>query len=153
MFQVISSPTVDFSHLSSRCRKCAVVGNSGNLRRSKRGVLIDSHNFVIRYVCSHTRAHTHIYLIPTLHFIIPLSGWTKRWLEDMRKMLGTGQRITSCTRRVRWTLNVESASSCCRSNLKTCSGLPAHCPPDTSKCMKCKWHTQTQGTYTNILKI
>lgn len=48
LFQVISPPTLDLTHHKSRCRKCAVVGNSGNLRGSKRGVQIDSHNFVIR---------------------------------------------------------------------------------------------------------
>ncbi|KAM6927261.1 ST3 beta-galactoside alpha-2,3-sialyltransferase 8 [Xenentodon cancila] len=48
MFQVIPSPTVDTRPLPSRCRRCAVVGNSGNLRKSGHGKLIDSHTFVIR---------------------------------------------------------------------------------------------------------
>ncbi|XP_030585308.1 ST3 beta-galactoside alpha-2,3-sialyltransferase 8 isoform X2 [Archocentrus centrarchus] len=48
MFQVIAPPTVDFKPLPSRCRSCAVVGNSGNLRHSGHGKLIDSHGFVFR---------------------------------------------------------------------------------------------------------
>ncbi|XP_053292032.1 ST3 beta-galactoside alpha-2,3-sialyltransferase 8 [Pleuronectes platessa] len=48
MFKVISSPTVDFKPLPSLCRRCAVVGNSGNLRESGHGDLINSHNSVIR---------------------------------------------------------------------------------------------------------
>lgn len=48
MFKVIAPPTVDFRPLPSTCRSCAVVGNSGNLRRSGNGKLIDSHNSVIR---------------------------------------------------------------------------------------------------------
>lgn len=51
MFKVISSPTVDFRPLPSRCRSCAVVGNSGKLRHSGNGNLIDTHESVIRYVC------------------------------------------------------------------------------------------------------
>ncbi len=31
-----------------RCRTCAVIGNSGNLKGSRYGHLIDLHNFVIR---------------------------------------------------------------------------------------------------------
>uniref|UniRef100_A0A1A8BM27 CMP-N-acetylneuraminate-beta-galactosamide-alpha-2,3-sialyltransferase 2 n=2 Tax=Nothobranchius kadleci TaxID=1051664 RepID=A0A1A8BM27_NOTKA len=48
MFQIIPPPTLDTTPHPSRCRRCAVVGNSGNLRRSGHGKLIDSHSFVIR---------------------------------------------------------------------------------------------------------
>lgn len=61
MFQVISPPTVDFMSLPSRCRSCAVVGNSGNLQKSGNGELIDSHNSVIRYVCTHAKTYTPIH--------------------------------------------------------------------------------------------
>ncbi|XP_075881232.1 ST3 beta-galactoside alpha-2,3-sialyltransferase 8 [Nelusetta ayraudi] len=48
MFEVISSPAGDFKPLPSRCRSCAVVGNSGKLRWSSNGKLIDSHDSVLR---------------------------------------------------------------------------------------------------------
>ncbi|XP_017286972.1 CMP-N-acetylneuraminate-beta-galactosamide-alpha-2,3-sialyltransferase 2 [Kryptolebias marmoratus] len=48
MFQVFPPPTVDTNPHPSRCRKCAVVGNSGNLQNSGHGELIDSYSFVIR---------------------------------------------------------------------------------------------------------
>ncbi|RXN19866.1 CMP-N-acetylneuraminate-beta-galactosamide-alpha-2,3-sialyltransferase 2-like protein [Labeo rohita] len=48
MFKVISPPTEDKTPRQNLCRKCAVVGNSGNLLKSKYGALIDSHPVVIR---------------------------------------------------------------------------------------------------------
>lgn len=50
MFKIIPSPTVDLRPLPSRCRSCAVVGNSGRLRQSGNGKTIDSHESVIRFV-------------------------------------------------------------------------------------------------------
>ncbi|KTG04835.1 hypothetical protein cypCar_00046662 [Cyprinus carpio] len=50
--EVLFSLFPDKDHYSdsspSRCRTCAVVGNSGNLNRSHYGALIDSQDFVIR---------------------------------------------------------------------------------------------------------
>ncbi|KAM9408955.1 ST3 beta-galactoside alpha-2,3-sialyltransferase 8 [Pholidichthys leucotaenia] len=57
MFQVISPPTMDFKPTATRCRSCAVVGNSGNLRQSGYGSLIDSHNYVIRMNKATTRQY------------------------------------------------------------------------------------------------
>ncbi|XP_045079065.1 CMP-N-acetylneuraminate-beta-galactosamide-alpha-2,3-sialyltransferase 2 [Coregonus clupeaformis] len=48
MFQVIAPPAMDVQPKQAQCRKCAVVGNSGNLLGSQYGSLIDSHNSVIR---------------------------------------------------------------------------------------------------------
>ncbi|KAG7249376.1 hypothetical protein CRUP_008961 [Coryphaenoides rupestris] len=48
LFQVIPPPSLDLWPRPSRCHRCAVVGNSGNLRRSGHGKLIDSHSAVIR---------------------------------------------------------------------------------------------------------
>ncbi|XP_072013624.1 CMP-N-acetylneuraminate-beta-galactosamide-alpha-2,3-sialyltransferase 2-like [Amphiura filiformis] len=47
-FQLIPSGDPYATKDLSRCLRCAVVGNSGNLRGSKYGKLIDSHDMVIR---------------------------------------------------------------------------------------------------------
>ncbi|XP_067442567.1 ST3 beta-galactoside alpha-2,3-sialyltransferase 8 [Thunnus thynnus] len=75
MFQVISSPTVDFRPLTSRCRSCAVVGNSGNLQRSGNGKLIDSHGSVIRMNKAVTRGfEKDVGNRTTHHFMYPESA-------------------------------------------------------------------------------
>ncbi|XP_051528843.1 CMP-N-acetylneuraminate-beta-galactosamide-alpha-2,3-sialyltransferase 2-like [Myxocyprinus asiaticus] len=48
MFKIISPPPVDETPRQNQCRTCAVVGNSGNLLKSKYGALIDSHSTVFR---------------------------------------------------------------------------------------------------------
>ncbi|KAM4740973.1 ST3 beta-galactoside alpha-2,3-sialyltransferase 8 isoform 1-T1 [Anableps anableps] len=75
MFQVISSPTMDTSAVHTRCRKCAVVGNSGNLRGSRHGKLIDSHSFVIRMNKAVTRGfEKDVGNRTTHHFLYPESA-------------------------------------------------------------------------------
>ncbi|XP_054906313.1 ST3 beta-galactoside alpha-2,3-sialyltransferase 8 [Poeciliopsis prolifica] len=75
MFQVISPPTVDTRPVPTRCRKCAVVGNSGNLRRSGHGKLIDSHNFIIRMNKAVTRGfEKDVGNRTTHHFLYPESA-------------------------------------------------------------------------------
>ncbi|XP_029287070.1 ST3 beta-galactoside alpha-2,3-sialyltransferase 8 [Cottoperca gobio] len=75
MFKVISPPTVDFRPLPSSCRSCAVVGNSGNLRRSGNGNRIDSHGSVIRMNKALTRGfEKDVGNRTTHHFLYPESA-------------------------------------------------------------------------------
>ncbi|XP_041800057.1 ST3 beta-galactoside alpha-2,3-sialyltransferase 8 [Chelmon rostratus] len=105
MFQVIPPPTVDFKPLPSRCRSCAVVGNSGKLRRSGNGKLIDSHNSVIRMNKAVTRGfEKDVGNRTTHHFLYPESAvdirhgvslvllpFKLRDLEWLTSALSTGQ--------------------------------------------------------------
>ncbi|KAM3620961.1 uncharacterized protein V6R79_004147 [Siganus canaliculatus] len=75
MFQIIPSPTVDFRPLPSRCRRCAVVGNSGKLRQSGNGDLIDAHDSVIRMNKAVTRGFERdVGNRTTHHFLYPESA-------------------------------------------------------------------------------
>lgn len=49
LFQVIPGRSPYGSWDPSRCLRCAVVGNSGNLRGAGYGPLIDKHNYIMRY--------------------------------------------------------------------------------------------------------
>uniref|UniRef100_A0A3P8U0N1 CMP-N-acetylneuraminate-beta-galactosamide-alpha-2,3-sialyltransferase 2 n=1 Tax=Amphiprion percula TaxID=161767 RepID=A0A3P8U0N1_AMPPE len=105
MFQVISPPTVDFKPLPSKCRSCAVVGNSGNLRQSGNGNLIDSHDSVIRMNKAVTRGfEKDVGNRTTHHFLYPESAvdvnhgvslvllpFKLRDLEWLTSALSTGQ--------------------------------------------------------------
>ncbi|XP_061782769.1 CMP-N-acetylneuraminate-beta-galactosamide-alpha-2,3-sialyltransferase 1-like [Nerophis lumbriciformis] len=58
-----------------RCRKCAVVGNSGNLNGSRYGELIDDHNIVIRMNRGRTKGHeTDVGSKTTHHAMYPESA-------------------------------------------------------------------------------
>ncbi|CAJ1050936.1 ST3 beta-galactoside alpha-2%2C3-sialyltransferase 8 isoform X3 [Xyrichtys novacula] len=75
MFQVITPPTADFRPLPSRCRKCAVVGNSGNLRQSGHGNLINSMDFIFRMNKAVTRGfEKDVGNRTTYHFLYPESA-------------------------------------------------------------------------------
>ncbi|XP_022076028.1 ST3 beta-galactoside alpha-2,3-sialyltransferase 8 [Acanthochromis polyacanthus] len=105
MFQVISPPTMDFKPLPSKCRSCAVVGNSGNLRQSGNGNLIDSHDSVIRMNKAVTRGfEKDVGNRTTHHFLYPESAvdvghgvslvllpFKLRDLEWLTSALSTGQ--------------------------------------------------------------
>ncbi|TMS19416.1 CMP-N-acetylneuraminate-beta-galactosamide-alpha-2, 3-sialyltransferase 2 [Larimichthys crocea] len=105
MFKVISSPTVDFRPLPSRCRSCAVVGNSGKLRHSGNGNLIDTHESVIRMNKAVTRGfEKDVGNRTTHHFLYPESAvdvgpgvrlvllpFKLRDLEWLTSALSTGQ--------------------------------------------------------------
>ncbi|MEQ2297629.1 hypothetical protein AMECASPLE_036536 [Ameca splendens] len=75
MFQVISPPTVETRMVPTRCRTCAVVGNSGNLQGSGHGKLINSHSFIIRMNKAVTRGfEKDVGNRTTHHFLYPESA-------------------------------------------------------------------------------
>lgn len=75
MFSVIAPPTVELRPHPSVCRRCAVVGNSGNLRKSGNGPLIDSHQSVIRMNKAVTsRFEADVGNRTTHHFLYPESA-------------------------------------------------------------------------------
>ncbi|XP_054641771.1 ST3 beta-galactoside alpha-2,3-sialyltransferase 8 [Dunckerocampus dactyliophorus] len=105
MFKVIPRPNVDFIPRPSRCRACAVVGNSGNLQQSEHGKLIDSHASVIRMNKAVTRGfEKDVGNRTTHHFLYPESAvdvergvslillpFKLRDLEWLTSALSTGQ--------------------------------------------------------------
>ncbi|XP_016345390.1 CMP-N-acetylneuraminate-beta-galactosamide-alpha-2,3-sialyltransferase 2-like [Sinocyclocheilus anshuiensis] len=105
MFKIISPPHENEMPQQSQCRKCAVVGNSGNLLKSKYGALIDSHSVVIRmnkavtvgfeeYVGNRTTHHfmypeSAIDLRPGVHLVLlPFKLKDMQWLSSA---LSTGE--------------------------------------------------------------
>ncbi|XP_061687457.1 ST3 beta-galactoside alpha-2,3-sialyltransferase 8 [Syngnathoides biaculeatus] len=75
MFRVISPPPTDLAPRPSRCRTCAVVGNSGNLHKSEYGKDIDAHAAVIRMNKAVTRGfEKDVGNRTTHHFLYPESA-------------------------------------------------------------------------------
>ncbi|XP_067360414.1 ST3 beta-galactoside alpha-2,3-sialyltransferase 8 isoform X2 [Channa argus] len=75
MFQVISPPTGNFGPAPSRCRRCAVVGNSGNLWKSGYGKRIDTYDYVIRMNKAVTQGfEKDVGYRTTHHFLYPESA-------------------------------------------------------------------------------
>ncbi|KAF7693271.1 ST3 beta-galactoside alpha-2,3-sialyltransferase 8 [Silurus meridionalis] len=111
MFTVISHPVKE-THQLSQCRKCAVVGNSGNLLQSKYGDIINSHSFVFRmnkamtvgfeqYVGNKTTHHimypeSAVDLAPGVHLV--LLPFKLRDLEWVASALSTGEIKTTYMR-------------------------------------------------------
>lgn len=74
MFQVIPGDNNLLDHDPYRCRTCAVVGNSGNLKGSDYGQDIDSHDFVLRMNHAPTgRFEKDVGNKTTHHFVYPES--------------------------------------------------------------------------------
>ncbi|XP_026131390.1 ST3 beta-galactoside alpha-2,3-sialyltransferase 8 [Carassius auratus] len=105
MFEIIPPPHKNEMPQQGQCRRCAVVGNSGNLLKSKYGALIDSHPFVIRmnravtvgfeeYVGNRTTHHfmypeSAIDLRPGVHLVLlPFKLKDIQWLSSA---LSTGE--------------------------------------------------------------
>lgn len=75
MFQVISIPSLDYKPQPDQCRTCAVVGNSGNLKGTRYGNLINSHHSVIRMNKAVTEGYeTFVGNKTTYHFMYPESA-------------------------------------------------------------------------------
>lgn len=54
LFQIVPDENPYSSRDPQKCQRCAVVGNSGNLRGSGYGQDIDGHDFVMRWVAGAT---------------------------------------------------------------------------------------------------
>ncbi|MBN3295356.1 SIA4A sialyltransferase, partial [Amia calva] len=75
LFEIIPGEEVYADWSPSRCRTCAVVGNSGNLKGSGYGAHIDSHDFVIRMNHAPTSGYeTDVGSKTTHHFMYPESA-------------------------------------------------------------------------------
>ncbi|KAJ0050286.1 hypothetical protein NL108_014897, partial [Boleophthalmus pectinirostris] len=114
LFKVIAPPPEPQKPRPSLCRTCAVVGNSGNLRNSGYGRLIDSHQSVLRMNRAVTwgferdvgNRTTHHFLYPESAVDLPprvhlvLVPFKIRDLEWVRSALTTGN-ITMTYMRVK----------------------------------------------------
>ncbi|XP_077108022.1 CMP-N-acetylneuraminate-beta-galactosamide-alpha-2,3-sialyltransferase 2-like [Ranitomeya variabilis] len=75
LFKVIPSGNPYEEQNKRPCRHCAVVGNSGNLKGSSHGEIIDSHNFIIRMNGARTSGfEADVGSRTTHHFMYPESA-------------------------------------------------------------------------------
>ncbi|XP_006639776.2 ST3 beta-galactoside alpha-2,3-sialyltransferase 8 isoform X1 [Lepisosteus oculatus] len=112
MFQVVSEPPPHKPAVPARCRRCAVVGNSGNLRGSHNGPLVDSHDAVIRMNKATTLGFeadvgnrtTHHFMYPESAVDLPPGVWLVllpfklRDLQWLASALSTGEIKTTYMR-------------------------------------------------------
>lgn len=87
LFQVIPDEVLYLDSSPERCRTCAVVGNSGNLKGARYGALIDDSDFIIRlgsfcYYCLHRHNMVERFpLSPLLLTKITFSAYLKLQLK------------------------------------------------------------------------
>ncbi|KAI4880850.1 hypothetical protein NFI96_011000, partial [Prochilodus magdalenae] len=75
LFQVIPGRSPYGSWDPARCLRCAVVGNSGNLRRTSYGPVIDGHNYIMRINLAPTVGYEEdVGSHTTHHFMYPESA-------------------------------------------------------------------------------
>uniref|UniRef100_A0A4W5P0D4 CMP-N-acetylneuraminate-beta-galactosamide-alpha-2,3-sialyltransferase 1 n=1 Tax=Hucho hucho TaxID=62062 RepID=A0A4W5P0D4_9TELE len=108
LFQVIPDDDLYMDAGPERCRTCAVVGNSGNLKGSHYGALIDSNDFIIRINMAPTFSYeedvgsrtTHKVMYPesaidldntTRFLLIPFKTLDLQWLPSA---ITNGSKIT-----------------------------------------------------------